>query len=151
MSDETGDVAGQQCRIGPSVIHRSLLCCVACAAILAIAIANIPSPLQALAILGVISGLVYQFKALSCPVLLIHHGGPDDTTNCWQIQQGDRKPFDATLIAKGYKSSIFLVLALRADTNHRIHYVPVWCDSIRPSQFSYLNLQLLFSTENKES
>lgn len=140
-----------QCYIAPSVIHRTLLCCVASAAMLAIAITSIPVPLQTLAVLTVISGLAYQLKALSTPIILTHYSGPDDTTNCWQIQRGTHSPIEATLIASGYRSSIVLVLALQADTSRQIHYVPIWCDAIEPSHYSYLNLQLLFNTENKES
>ncbi len=140
-----------QCQIAPSTIHRGLLVGIASGAVLAIAISMLPLPLQMLAALGVISYFAYQFNALSLPVSLTHQGGPDNSANCWKVRLGNHKPFDATLIAKGYRSSVLLVLAFQADSDKRMHFIPVWCDSVKPSQYSYLNLQLLFNTTNKES
>lgn len=137
-----------QCYVlAPSVVHRTLLFFVSLGAITGIAITNLPLQVQVPSSVFVLLVLLFQLRQLCMPVRLAHFGGPNNTNNEWQVQKGTQAPFKAKLIARGYRSSVLLVLAFKTESDQKLHYVSVWNDSLAAREYSYLHLQLLFNVE----
>jgi len=114
----------------------------------AILICNIQILLQMAAWLCIAGVVIFQWRKLNTHWHLQHHGGEDNTRNLWTVQSGADDDVEGMLLQQGYRSACLLVLVIGSETGRRVHR-PVWIDSVSATQFSYLNMQLLFNTKNR--
>ena len=68
--------------------------------------------------------------------------------NLWTLQSDKGEYIEGKLLQQGYRSAGLLVIVIGTDTGRRVA-LPVWNDSVSSTQFSYLNLQLMFNTHSR--
>ena len=130
----------------------------ASAALAAIHITGIPAWLRVLLAIVVIARTWRQFARIQQVMLLVH----DDSTAQWSVYTvsksdtpgateratapacGLPKLANGNLVAAGYRSAGFVVLAIQESTG-RIRRVPIWRDQVSQAQFSYLHQQLAYA------
>lgn len=117
-------------------------------AALAILICKVSIVLQVIAWLITGIAIIVQWHKLHKHWQLQHHAGDENTANHWVLQSDSGEYIDGRLLPQGYRSASLLVLAIGAESGRRI-LLPVWIDSVSSTQFSYLNLQLMFNTRGR--
>ena len=134
--------------IKPSRVHRCLLLLVALMAALAILVCDLPALLQLLAWTTTGAWTAHQWRKLHKHWQLQHHGSDESTVNLWTLQSDKGGYIEGKLLQQGYRSAGLLVIVIGTDTGRRVA-LPVWNDSVSSTQFSYLNLQLMFNTHSR--
>ncbi len=89
----------------------------------------------------IVVSLYCQVKA-SGRHYLIEHIGEDET---WRVARNGTPTFAGKLISQGYRSGYLVVVCIQTDDT-AIHRIAIWRDQVTPSEFSYLQHQLLFNT-----